>query len=63
MKLLAERWLDPVLPAAAPDQFAETLPGAHGVAELFNFIVLLLQQLSSPLKKRQDQAAMTFVNL
>lgn len=48
---LAGRWVDPVsfLPAAAPDQFAETLPGAHGVAELFNFIVLLLQQLNSGL--------------
>lgn len=30
------------VPFPARDQSAETLPGAQGVAELFNFIVLLL---------------------
>lgn len=48
MKLLFVWWVDPVpspltaVPFPAPDQSAETLPGAQGVAELFNFIVLLL---------------------
>lgn len=54
---LVGRWVDPVpfLPAAAPDQFAETLPSAHGVAELFNFIVLLQLQSSDLLwKKRRN---------
>lgn len=44
--------MNPTPPArAALDQFPETLPGAHGVAELLNFIVLLLkQQRTGPLK-------------
>lgn len=43
----------PLLLAAAPDPFSETLPSAHGVAELFNFIVLLLRQLSPGLKNHR----------
>lgn len=41
-------WVDPVpfplapVPFPALDQSAETLPGAQGVAELFNFIAVLL---------------------
>lgn len=48
---LVGRWVGPVpfSPVAALDQFAETLPSAHGVAELFNFLVLLLQQLRAGL--------------
>jgi len=53
------------LPGAAPDQRTETLPGAHGVAELFNFIVLLLQQLTSDLhwNNHQEGAVVMFVSL
>lgn len=48
MELLLVWWVDPVpfpvaaVPFPAPGQSAESLPGAQGVAELFNFIVLLL---------------------
>lgn len=46
MELLLVWWVDPVpfplaaVPFPALLRSAETLPGAQGVAELFNFIVL-----------------------